>query len=138
MVGATSTQIMEFVCLAHANLYDERKQLTSLASLGMPMTIIPSSLGGLSSSLSLTTKDPPPCLCTENARLSWVVYYRVTSQEILVCTRSSPAFRTRTADYSFSGHLALADTQLLAYASHTARMLHADTQLLRTHSPQDT
>jgi len=38
MVGATSTQIMEFVCLAHANLYDERIQLTSLASLGMPMT----------------------------------------------------------------------------------------------------
>ena len=38
MVGATSTQIMEFVCLAHANLYDERIQLTSLASLGIGMT----------------------------------------------------------------------------------------------------
>jgi hypothetical protein len=43
MVGATSTQIMEFVCLAHANLYDKRIQLTSLASLGIRMTIIPSS-----------------------------------------------------------------------------------------------
>jgi hypothetical protein len=38
MVGATSTQIMEFVCLAHANLYDKRIQLTSLASLGIGMT----------------------------------------------------------------------------------------------------
>ena len=41
MVGATSTQIMEFVCLAHANLYDKRIQLTSLASLGVGMTLLP-------------------------------------------------------------------------------------------------
>ena len=40
MVGATSTQIMEFVCLAHANLYDKRIQLTSLASLGIGMTLL--------------------------------------------------------------------------------------------------
>jgi hypothetical protein len=38
MVGATSTQIMEIVCLGHANLYDKRIQLTSLASLGIGMT----------------------------------------------------------------------------------------------------
>jgi hypothetical protein len=38
MVGATSTQIMEIVCLAHANLYDKRIQLTSLASLGIGAT----------------------------------------------------------------------------------------------------
>jgi hypothetical protein len=37
-MGAPLTQIMEIVCLAHANLYDERIQLTSLASLGIRMT----------------------------------------------------------------------------------------------------
>jgi hypothetical protein len=125
MVGATSTQIMEFVCLAHANLYDKRIQLTSLASLGIRMTIIPSS----QEACPQASASPPR---THLRTFAQRVRLKDSIADSQLHARALHTASMPSLIHSFIRRLvtSFADTQLLAYASHTARTLVADSQLL--------